>query len=47
MNDHSSDEKTFHGWRLLAIIMGTVVLLAFVAFVIDWAVIGPLEGRVL
>ena len=26
--------------------MGAVAVLAIVAFMIDWAVIGPLEGRV-
>ena len=39
-------EKRFRGWRLIGIIMGVVVVLAVVAFVVDWAVIGPLEGRV-
>lgn len=39
-------EKRFQGWRLLTVVMGVVVLLALVAFLVDWAVIGPLEGRV-
>ncbi len=38
-------DKRFHGWRLLAVIMGVVVLLALVSFLVDWMVIGPLEGR--
>jgi hypothetical protein len=43
--DDEHHEKKFRGWRLLAVIMGVVVLLALVSFVIDWMVIGPLEGR--
>ena len=39
-------EKRFRGWRLIGAIMGVVVMLAVIAFVIDWVVIGPLEGRV-
>ena len=39
-------EKRFRGWRLIGFIMGAVAVLAIVAFMIDWAVIGPLEGRV-
>lgn len=42
----TSDEKSFRGWRLLGILIGVVVLLAVIAFVVDWMVIGPLEGRV-
>lgn len=38
--------KRFRGWRLVGFIMGVVVLLALVSFIVDWAVIGPLEGRV-
>ena len=41
-----SEEKQFHGWRLLGVIIGVAVLLAIISFVIDWMVIGPLEGRV-
>lgn len=40
-----SDTK-FHGWRLLGVIAIVVVVLAIVSLVVDWAVIGPLEGRV-
>jgi hypothetical protein len=39
-------DKRFRGWRLIGFIMGAVAVLAIVAFMIDWAVIGPLEGRV-
>ena len=40
-----NDERQFHGWRLIGVIMIVIVVLAAVSFVIDWAVIGPLEGR--
>ena len=39
-------EKRFRGWRLVGIIMCVVAALAVISFVIDWVVIGPLEGRV-
>ena len=39
-------EKRFRGWRLIGVIFGVVVVLALVSFLVDWAVIGPLEGRV-
>jgi len=39
-------EKQFHGWRLLGVIGIVVLVLAIVSFVVDWVVIGPLEGRV-
>jgi hypothetical protein len=38
-------EKRFRGWRLLGFIMCVVVLLALISAIVDWAVIGPLEGR--
>jgi hypothetical protein len=38
-------ERQFHGWRLIGAIMIVIAMLAVVSFVIDWAVIGPLEGR--
>jgi hypothetical protein len=41
----SGNEKKFHGWRLLGVIMAVIVVLAVASFVIDWMVIGPLEGR--
>jgi hypothetical protein len=39
-------DKRFLGWRLVGIILGVVVVLALISFVVDWMVIGPLEGRV-
>ncbi|MCZ6616484.1 MAG: hypothetical protein O7E57_00010 [Gammaproteobacteria bacterium] len=41
-----SRDKQFHGWRLLGVIIAVAVVLAIVSFIIDWMVIGPLEGRV-
>lgn len=46
MTGPHDDEKKFHGWRLLAVIAGVVLVLAAISFVVDWIVIGPLEGRV-
>jgi hypothetical protein len=40
-----SEEKRFHGWRLVGFILLVVVVLAVVSAVVDWVVIGPLEGR--
>ena len=40
-------DSQFHGWRLLGVIMIVIIVLAAVSFVVDWMVIGPLEGRVL
>jgi hypothetical protein len=47
MNQTNSTEpeKQFRGWRLVGVIMVIVVVLAIVSAFIDWAVIGPLEGR--
>jgi hypothetical protein len=45
ISDTGQPEKRFHGWRLVGIIMGVVVVLAVVSAIVDWAVIGPLEGR--
>ena len=39
-------EKRFRGWRLIGVIIAVVFVLALVAGLVDWAVIGPLEGRV-
>ena len=39
-------EKRFRGWRLIGWIMVVVVVLALVSALVDWMVIGPLEGRV-
>ncbi|MEZ5558409.1 MAG: hypothetical protein R3E86_07695 [Pseudomonadales bacterium] len=38
-------EKTFRGWRLLGVIALVVIALALISAGVDWAVIGPLEGR--
>ncbi len=43
----AAPEKRFHGWRLVGVILLVVVALAVVSAVVDWIVIGPLEGRVL
>lgn len=43
----SPPERKFHGWRLLGVIAVVVVVLAGISFLVDWLVIGPLEGRVL
>ena len=40
------DEKQFHGWRLLGYIGIVILIIAIVSAIIDWLVIGPLEGRV-
>jgi|TARA_B110000977_G_scaffold94097_1_gene124446 hypothetical protein len=46
--DHAPDgEETFHVWRLLGVIGFICVVLAVASFLVDWAVVGPLEGRVL
>ncbi len=42
-----AEEKKFHGWRLLGYIMLVVLVLAIVAGVVDWMVLGPLLGRAL
>jgi hypothetical protein len=39
------EEKRFHGWRLLGVIILVVVLLGLISALVDWIVIGPLEGR--
>ncbi len=45
-NSKMPEEKRFHGWRLLGVIIGVAVVLAIISFVIDWMAVGPLEGRV-
>jgi len=50
--DESAEElayanRPFHGWRLLGVIAVVVVVLAVISALVDWWVIGPLEGRVL
>ena len=44
-NDAEPAESVFHGWRLIGFIMCVVVMIAIISAVVDWAVIGPLEGR--
>lgn len=39
------EEETFHLWRLLGVIFLVCVVLAVASAVVDWAIIGPLEGR--
>ena len=36
----------FRGWRLLGVVMLVVLLIAGVSAVIDYLVIGPLDGRI-
>ena len=43
--NQSGAEKQFRGWRLIGFILGVMVLLAVISAAVDWAVIGPLEGR--
>ena len=45
--DHDSPEpeRKFHGWRLLGIIALVCVAIAIASAIVDWLVIGPLEGR--
>jgi hypothetical protein len=44
-DDQPSEERKFHGWRLVGFILCVVVVLALISAVVDWLVIGPLEGR--
>ena len=37
--------RQFHGWRLLGVIFVVILLIAIVSAVVDWRIIGPLEGR--
>ena len=47
MNDPLDDDgHKFRGWRLLGVCALVVVVLAIISAVVDWWVIGPLEGRV-
>ena len=39
------EEEKFHIWRLLGIILLVCVSLAAASIIVDWAIIGPLEGR--
>ena len=38
-------EEKFHGWRLLGFIFVVFLTVAIASAIIDWIVIGPLEGR--
>ena len=44
--EESPPEQKFHGWRLLGFIFAVFLTVAIASAVIDWLVIGPLEGRV-
>jgi hypothetical protein len=44
--DTPPPDKQFHGWRLIGVIMGVIFVLAIVSAIVDWIVVGPLEGRV-
>ena len=39
------EEEEFHVWRLLGVILVACVALAVASILVDWASIGPLEGR--
>lgn len=39
------EEEQFHVWRLLGVIFLVCVALAVASALVDWAIIGPLEGR--
>ena len=45
MTDKADAERKFHGWRLLGVCALVVVALAVISALVDWWVIGPLEGR--
>jgi hypothetical protein len=45
-DDNPQPDKQFHGWRLIGVILGVIFVLALVSAIVDWIVIGPLEGRV-
>ena len=36
----NQDEKKFHGWRLIGIIIIVMITLAVVAALVDWVVLG-------
>ena len=46
MQSPNDENVKFHGWRLLGIIFIVCVVLAGISALVDWMVIGPLEGRV-
>jgi len=35
----ANEEKEFHGWRLLAVIMSVIVALALISAAVDWMVL--------
>jgi hypothetical protein len=45
MKESSGQDKQFRGWRLLGVLFVVIVVLAVTSFIVDWVVIGPLEGR--
>ena len=45
--ENKRPEQKFRLGRLLSFIFVLILVLAIASAVIDWAVIGPLEGRVL
>ena len=45
MSKHSTEDKQFHGWRLVGVIFIIMVALAVVSAVVDWIHLGPIEGR--
>jgi len=46
LDEPESDIKRFHGWRLLGVILCVVIVIAVISALVDWLVIGPLEGRI-
>lgn len=43
--EENGKEEKFHVWRLLGVIFLVCVTLAVAAALVDWVIIGPLEGR--
>jgi len=41
----NKEEKKFHGYRLLGVILGVIILIALISAGVDWLVLGPLEAR--
>ena len=35
----AENEKKFHGWRLIAVIVGVLVVLALISAAVDWMVL--------
>jgi hypothetical protein len=38
-SNENENEKQFHGWRLIAVIMGVIVVLALISAAVDWMVL--------